>query len=58
MPEAPFHPVTTVPAAPRRRLPLAVLLALGWIGLTLTVAALADVIMPFSITQLDLSNRL
>ena len=58
MPEAPFHPVITVPASPRRRLPLAVLLALGWIGLTLTVAALADVIMPFSITQLDLSNRL
>ena len=58
MPEAPFHPVITVPASPRRRLPLAVLLALGWIGLTLTMAALADVIMPFSITQLDLSNRL
>ena len=58
MPEAPFHSVTTAPAAPRRRTPLLVLLALGWIGLMLAVAALADVIMPYGITQLDLRNRL
>jgi peptide/nickel transport system permease protein len=39
-------------------LPVLVVLALGWVGLMLAVAALADVIMPFGITQLDLRNRL
>lgn len=42
----------------RRRMPLAVSIALGWLVLVLVVAVFADVIRPFGITALDLRARL
>jgi peptide/nickel transport system permease protein len=61
MPEAPFvMPPTTIeaPKPQSRRLPLAMLFALGWLVSMLMVAVLADVISPFAYTALDLRNRL
>jgi len=46
------------PRAARRRPPPLVLLALGWIVLMLAVALLADALMPYSHTALDLRSRL
>jgi peptide/nickel transport system permease protein len=56
--------IETVPsavAAPKRRrarMPLAIMLALFWVGLMLFVAFAADWINPYSFTALDLRNRL
>ena len=61
MPEAPFAILPAAMAPPKppgRRLPLPVLFALGWLGLMLAVALLADVISPYAYTSLDLRNRL
>lgn len=64
MPEAPLAPpAEATPAAappPRRRegLPVLVAFALGWLGLMLAVALLADLISPYAHTALDLRNRL
>src|SRR5262245_66683660 len=41
-----------------RRIPHMVLLAAGWIVLMLAVGLAADLIRPYSITALDLRNRL
>ena len=64
MPEAPL-PVPSPPPAsvarPPRRLsktPGLVLFALGWIATMLLVALLADQLMPYAYTALDLRNRL
>ena len=46
------------PPRPRQRLPLPVLFALGWLGLMLATAILADLITPYAYTALDLRNRL
>ncbi|MBR0655645.1 ABC transporter permease [Plastoroseomonas arctica] len=47
------------PAARRFRLPpTLVMFALGWVGLMLATAFLADVLAPYSYTALDLRNRL
>ena len=56
LPPAPA--AATVLAHRRRRLPLWVGMALGWLALMLLVALLADVIRPYSITALDLRARL
>ena len=47
-------------AAPRRkpRVPPAVALGLGWLGLMILCAIFADVIRPYNITQMDLMARL
>ncbi len=51
--------VVSAPAARRIRLPPPlVMFALGWVGLMLATAFLADVIAPYSYTALDLRNRL
>ena len=39
-------------------MPVAVRVALGWLALMLAVALLADAIMPYGVTALDLRNRL
>ncbi len=39
-------------------MPIAVRVALGWLALMLAVALLADMLMPYSTTALDLRNRL
>jgi peptide/nickel transport system permease protein len=59
MPEAPLPPATftAAPARPRG-LPALVIFALGWLGLMLATALLADVISPYGVTALDLRNRL
>jgi peptide/nickel transport system permease protein len=48
------------PARPRpgARLPAGVAVALGWIGLVLAVALLAEWLRPYGITQMDLRARL
>lgn len=61
MPEAPFvipPAIAEAPKALRRRVPLPILFALGWLGLMLATALLADVISPYAYTSLDLRNRL
>jgi peptide/nickel transport system permease protein len=62
MPEAPLGPAVEAPAAPPprkgERLPALALFALGWLGLMLAVALLADLISPYAYTALDLRNRL
>ena len=68
MPEAPMpaNPATPAmaeagaPPAPRRFTlpPPLVLFGLGWIGLMLAVAILADWVSPYAYTALDLRNRL
>lgn len=63
MPEAPLSPAAEAPAAApparkRERLPALVVFALGWLGLMLAVALLADLISPYAYTALDLRNRL
>jgi len=47
-------------APPRRRaaVPFGVMLAMGWLGLMVAVALLADVIRPYGITAMDLRARL
>jgi peptide/nickel transport system permease protein len=49
------------PAAPpvvRRVMPVAVLVALGWIAALLSIALLAEQLRPYGITQMDLRARL
>jgi len=68
MPEGPFVPTAPVSApmgthvtAPPRRVatvPPLVWFALGWIGLMLLVAFLAEYLMPYAYTAMDLRNRL
>ncbi|KAA2212910.1 ABC transporter permease [Teichococcus oryzae] len=48
----------TAPARRRAGMPLAIILALGWIGLVLFVALAADWINPYAFTAMDLRNRL
>lgn len=57
---SPVRPIAAPSAPPKRavRLPLAIRLALGWVGLTLAVAVLADLVSPYAYTALDLRNRL
>jgi peptide/nickel transport system permease protein len=52
------HVVAAPPKRKRARMPFAIMLALGWIGLVLFVAIAADWINPYSYTALDLRNRL
>ena len=49
---------TTLGGTVRRRAPWAVMAALTWLSLMLGTALLADQLRPFSITALDLRNRL
>lgn len=42
----------------RRRMPVAVSIAIAWLGVVLAVAVFADLIRPFGITALDLRARL
>ena len=49
---------TTVPSLARPRAPWAVTLAAAWLGLMLVTALFATEVAPFSITALDLRNRL
>jgi len=59
MPEAPFAPAAMdAPQMRRRGVPLPILFALGWLGLMLVVALMADWISPYAYTSLDLRNRL
>jgi peptide/nickel transport system permease protein len=39
-------------------MPAGVMLALGWIGIVLAVALLAEWLRPYGITQMDLKARL
>jgi len=50
--------VTAMVPARRRRLPLGVAVAFGWIAAMLAVALFADVLRPYSITGLHLTARL
>lgn len=60
MPEAPLlpPPVIAAPSRAGKGLPLLAIFALGWLGLMLATALLADVIAPYAYTSLDLRNRL
>lgn len=60
MPEAPLlpPPVLAAPSRAGKGLPLLAIFALGWLGLMLATALLADVIAPYAYTSLDLRNRL
>jgi peptide/nickel transport system permease protein len=49
---------TEAPKPQRSRLPLPIAFALGWLGLMLAVAVLADLVSPYAYTALDLRNRL
>ncbi len=49
---------TAAPVIRRRAIPPAVLVAMGWIGLILAIALLAEMLRPYGITQMDLKARL
>lgn len=51
-------PLAAAAPASRRRIPPLVLAGLGWIGLVIAVALLADWITPYRFTAYDLRNRL
>lgn len=57
MSEAVLPAVATAPRHPVR-IPLGVMLAMGWVGTILAIALLADLIAPYPYTALDLRNRL
>jgi peptide/nickel transport system permease protein len=45
-------------ASIRRNLPLSIALGIGWLAVMVLVACFADILRPYNITAMDLSNRL
>jgi peptide/nickel transport system permease protein len=54
----PASEIVSAPLSPRRRVPMGVAVAFGWIGAMLLIAVFADMIRPYSITGLHLTARL